>query len=340
MRFSFLTADVFTDQPFGGNPLAVFPDARHLPEARFQQVAREINYSETVFVLPADDPAHTRRLRIFTPGAEVPFAGHPTVGTAVVLASIGEVPLTGDETRIVFEEGVGPVAVTIQSRQGKPIGAELSAARMPERGPQPPRVAELAALLSLAPKDLVTGDLVTGEAAAGDFVAETWTSGVPFLVVPVRDREALGRAELEMTAWRELLADWWAPSVYVVARSPEPLESGIEQPDWRVRMFAPGLGVPEDPATGAAATAFAGYLGCRAPQAEGTLRWLLEQGIEMGRPSLLRVEADKRDGEVVAVRVGGGAVLMAEGKMEVGFVDSVSRPPESTSHERLTNPGQ
>jgi trans-2,3-dihydro-3-hydroxyanthranilate isomerase len=307
MRFRFLTADVFTDQPFGGNALAVFPDARDLPEARFQQVAREINYSETVFVLPPADPAHTRRLRIFTPGAEVPFAGHPTVGTAFVLASIGEVPVTGDETRIVFEEGIGPVAVTIHSREGRPIGAELSAARMPERGPQPPDLDELATLLSLAPRDLVADDLA----------AETWTSGVPFLVIPVRDREALGRAELDMTLWRRLLAEWWAPSVYVVARSPEPLESGFKRPDWRVRMFAPGLGVPEDPATGAAATAFAGYLGRRAPESDGTLRWVLEQGIEMGRPSLLRVEADKRDGEVVAVRVGGGAVLMAEGEMEI-----------------------
>src|SRR5215218_8695825 len=125
MRYRFLTADVFTDRPFGGNPLAVFPDGQGLSDDTMQRVARELSLSETVFVLPPDDPGHTRRLRIFTPAVELPFAGHPTVGTAIALAAIGEIPLIGDETRIVFEEGVGPVPVTIRAEGGAPVFAQL-----------------------------------------------------------------------------------------------------------------------------------------------------------------------------------------------------------------------
>src|SRR3982074_2145809 len=118
MRYRYITCDVFTSVPFGGNQLAIFPDARGIPEHRLLDVTREFNYAETTFVYPPSAPNHTRRVRIFTPGAEVPFAGHPTVGTAHVLAAIGEIPLTGDETRIVFEENVGPVAVLIRARDG------------------------------------------------------------------------------------------------------------------------------------------------------------------------------------------------------------------------------
>jgi trans-2,3-dihydro-3-hydroxyanthranilate isomerase len=132
MRYRFVIADVFTDQPFGGNPLAVLPDARGLDDALMQKIAREFNLSETVFVLPPEAPAHTRRLRIFTPATEVPFAGHPTVGTALVLARLGEVPLQGATTRIVFEEGAGPVPVTITAAHGQAAFAQLSAPQAPE----------------------------------------------------------------------------------------------------------------------------------------------------------------------------------------------------------------
>ena len=131
MRYRFFTADVFTDQIFGGNQLAVFPNAEGLETAQMQQVAKEFNLSETVFVFPPQKPEHTRRLRIFTPGAEVPFAGHPTVGTAHVLAAIGEIQLTDQQTDIVFEEGVGPVPVSIYAVEGRPVSAQLSAAMMP-----------------------------------------------------------------------------------------------------------------------------------------------------------------------------------------------------------------
>src|SRR6476661_4013636 len=137
MRVPFITADVFTDQAFGGNQLAVFPDARGIDPALMLPIAREFNFSETTFVLPPDDPGHTARVRIFTPGGELPFAGHPTVGTAHVLASIGAIPLKAAETRIVFEEVVGPVPVVIRSANGTPTFAQLSAAKLPEVGPPP-----------------------------------------------------------------------------------------------------------------------------------------------------------------------------------------------------------
>src|SRR5687767_8862562 len=153
----YVTADVFTSTRFGGNPLAVLTDARGLSTEQMLAITREFNYSETVFVLPPENPAHTRRVRIFTPGGEIPFAGHPTVGTAFVLAALGEVTLTGPETRIVLEEGVGPVPVTIRAADGKPVFCQFSVAKLPEVGPPLPSRAVMASLLSLNEDDLVDG---------------------------------------------------------------------------------------------------------------------------------------------------------------------------------------
>lgn len=302
MRYRYLTADVFTDQPFGGNPLAVFLEAQGISDARMQQVARELNLSETVFVLPPADPRHTRKLRIFTPATELPFAGHPTVGTAFVLAATGEVALTGATTSVVFEEGVGPVPVTIRAVAGRPVFSELTAAKLPEVGPAPPSVGELAEMLSLAPEDLLDGD----------DSPEAVSCGVPFLYIPLRNRDAVRRARVRIDRWEALLSGFWATEVYVFARDPELPGSQI-----RSRMFAPRMGIVEDPATGAATASFGGYLASRAPERDGTLRWVIEQGFEMGRPSLLYLEVDKREGAVTAVRVGGSSVLVSEGWMEI-----------------------
>lgn len=302
MRYRFYTADVFTDRVFGGNPLAVFPDSGGLDTRQMQRVAREFNLSETVFVAPPENPENTRRLRIFTPSAELPFAGHPTIGTAFVLASIGAVAVEGEVTRIVFEEGVGPVPVSIRSFNGKPVFAQLSSAKLPEFGPEPPALAEVAAVLSLDASDLVE----KGPAP------RAVSCGVPFLFVPVRDRGAMGRVRLDHGTWERVLSSFWAPHLYVVTLDTERPDS-----DLHARMFAPALGIAEDPATGAAAAALAGYLGGPETIGTGTLRWVVEQGFEMGRPSMLEVEADKVDGEITAVRVGGAAVLVSEGEMEI-----------------------
>ena len=144
MEYQFYTADIFTQQTFGGNPLAVFPQAQGLSTWQMQKIAGEINYSETVFVLPPETAEGTRRLRIFTPNSELPFAGHPTVGTAYVLASICEIILDQSETTIIFEEGVGPVPVTILSESGKPTYTELTAAQLPEFGSNVSDIEDLA----------------------------------------------------------------------------------------------------------------------------------------------------------------------------------------------------
>lgn len=299
MRYPFYTADVFTDRIFGGNPLAVFPSAAGLNSLQMQVITRELNLSETVFVLPPAQPGHTRRLRIFTPGMELAFAGHPTIGTAFVLAAIGEIVLIGDETNIVFEEGVGPVPVKVQARDGKPIFAQLSAAMMPQPLADPPTVADVAELLSLD-----AGDLMNRMPPHG------WSAGVPFLIVPLRSREALRRIRVRLDVWERMLKDYAAPHIYAFTHDTD--GAAI-----RARMFAPAMNIAEDPATGAAATALAGYLTQFAGVSNGMLGWVIEQGFEMGRPSFLNVEADLKDGALTAVRVGGASVLVSAGEMEI-----------------------
>lgn len=305
MDYQIVTADVFTDRVFGGNPLAVFPNAVGIEGAVMQQIARETNLSETVFVLPPDDPAHTRRLRIFTPTAELPFAGHPTVGAAFVLAAIGDIALTGAQTSIVFEEGVGPVPVTIQAEDGRPVFSQLSVAKLPEFGPPAPATEDVAAMLSLDP-----GDVLTGEVSRQGDHPQAVSCGVPFLYVPLKDRDAVARAKIRRDIWERVLAESWASWIYLFS-----YETSLPDSDLHARMFAPVSGLEEDPATGAAAAAFAGYLASRDVTTDGSLRWIVEQGFEMGRPSLLHIEADKAGGEVTAVRVGGQSVLVSKGTM-------------------------
>jgi trans-2,3-dihydro-3-hydroxyanthranilate isomerase len=251
-----------------------------------------------VFVFPPKDSRNTRRLRIYTPGGELPFAGHPTVGTAYVLAHTGDIELTGDETRIVLEEGVGPVPVLIRASAGKPVFTQLSAAKVPERRPAPTDASGLAEVLSLEASDIRHDDL---------FGAEAVSAGLPFLFVPLKSLEALGRARVRQDAWERTLKDSWAPDIYIFVE----LDDGI----FRSRMFGPKAGVAEDPATGSAAAAFGGYLAPRSMTRDGTLKTLIHQGVETGRPSRLEVETDVADGVVTAVRVGGASVLVSSGQL-------------------------
>jgi trans-2,3-dihydro-3-hydroxyanthranilate isomerase len=298
MKARYLTCDVFTDRLFGGNQLAVFPDARAIAPELMAPIAKEFNYSETTFVLPPDDPSHTAKVRIFTPGGELQFAGHPTVGTAHVLATIGAVKLTGDETKIVFEEGVGPVPVTIRSKNGKPEFAQHSVAQLPRIGPPPPAVETLAAALSLPVEDLLQGDMSP----------QTVSCGTPFLLIPLRNRDAVRRARVKLDVFQPALEGYVTSEVMVFA-----MEAEHAGHDVRARMFAPVLGIAEDPATGSACSGLSGYLAARDPRRDGTLRWIVEQGFEMGRPSILELEADKKDGAITAVRVGGKTVMVQEG---------------------------
>jgi trans-2,3-dihydro-3-hydroxyanthranilate isomerase len=316
MRYRFLTADVFTGQRFGGNPLAVLPEARGLDAAAMQKIAREFNLSETVFVLPPE-MGHCRRLRIFTPAAEMPFAGHPTIGTALILAATGEVPLDGEITRIVFEEGAGPVPVTIRAQDGHPVFAQL-------RAPQAPDLqggfsaALIASALCLSPSDLV---------AERDLPCVV-SCGLPFLLVRVRDREALGRARLNRSVWSRHLEGTAAAHVFLFTDAQD------ADHDFQARMFAPGGGVEEDPATGSAAAALGGWLGLASPLTDGAICRVIAQGLEIGRPSRLEVEVEKRAGEV-EVRVGGAAVLVSEGRIEVGPIQGDERPEDALLAEKV-----
>ena len=298
MRHRYLLADVFTDRIFGGNPLAVFPEGDRVPEGVMQTLARELNLSETVFVLPPESPSHACRLRIFTPNSELPFAGHPTVGTACLLAETGRIPLGGGEARVVLEEGVGPIEVVIR-REGDGLAATFGVAKLPERGPAPPPVEDVAAAVSLAPDDIVD-------------VPEAYSCGVRFLCIPVRDREALGRAHLDPAAWQASIVGSWAPQLFLFTGAAVEGEADIQ-----ARMFAPGLGVPEDPATGSAAAALAGYISAREADPDASLRRTIAQGVEMGRPSSISLAIERKGGVVTAVRVGGRSVKVAEGAFEL-----------------------
>jgi trans-2,3-dihydro-3-hydroxyanthranilate isomerase len=291
-RVRYHLLDVFTDRPFTGNPLAVCIDPPELTTEQMQTIAGELRLSETVFVRPpgADGSWPTR---IFTPASELPFAGHPTIGTAVLLAELGLV-----EDQVVLAETVGPVEVTIERRPGA-TAATLRTAVAPSFAEAPDRDL-LARALSIEPSELHS------HLAAG-----IWSCGVPFCVVPLRDAAALARTHVDGAVWSEHLEHTDAAQLFPIA----PLDDDLHR--WRARMYAPGFGIAEDPATGSAAAASAGLLAASRQLRKGPLRWVLEQGVEMGRPSELRVALDHDGAEASAVLVGGDAVVVGEGELEV-----------------------
>jgi len=299
MRVRYYTCDVFTDTRFGGNQLAVLPEADGLDAGLMQRIAREFNFSESTFVL-APEAGHTRRVRIFTPMSEVPFAGHPNVGTAFVLATIGAFGPLADETTVVFEEEAGLVPVTVRSAADGGVRCELAAPQGLTLGREAP-VELLARAVSLAPADVATG-------AHAPLVASV---GLPFVIAELTGRDALERARPDGAGIEALVAAGvQPPDVHLYVRSGDEF-------DLRTRMFSPLDGIPEDPATGSANCALAALLARLTPAADGSFAWRIAQGVEMGRPSVLEARADKRGGEVVGAWIGGESVLVSEGTIEV-----------------------
>jgi trans-2,3-dihydro-3-hydroxyanthranilate isomerase len=300
-KHRFVTLDVFTSSAFGGNQLAVFPDAGGIPEDALIHITREFNFAEVTFCYPPANPAHTRRVRIFTPAREIPFAGHPTIGTAIALVALGAAgaPSAGS-AELVLEEGVGPIPVTVRQAGGAAPFAQFSVAKLAELGPPAPSRGMLAEILSIEAEDIL----------ASPMAPQNVSCGLPFLMVPLRSVDAVGRSRLRLEKWEATLKSSWAPDVFLFARKPEGGDA-----HFHARMFGPGVNVPEDPATGSANACLAGYLAARAPQKDGTLAWTVDQGIEMGRPSRIEIEADKSAGAVTAIRVGGNAVMMTEGTL-------------------------
>jgi trans-2,3-dihydro-3-hydroxyanthranilate isomerase len=302
-RHRFVTLDVFTSSAFGGNQLAVFPDASGIPEDALIQITREFNFAEVTFCYPPANPAHTKRVRIFTPAREIPFAGHPTVGTAIALVELGMAGAKVDgAVKLVLEEGVGPIPVTVTHRPGARAFAQFSTAKLAEVGPPVPGNDVLAEVLSIAAGDILTAPMA----------AQNVSCGLPFLLVPLRSVDAVRRSRVRMEKWEASLKSAWAPDIFVFAKKPEGGDA-----HFHARMYGPGVNVLEDPATGSANACLAGYLAARSAQKDGTLRWTVDQGVEMGRPSRIEIEADKSAGAVTAIRVGGNAVMMTEGSLTI-----------------------
>jgi len=286
----YVTVDVFTNTMFGGNPLAVVLDADGLSKSAMQQIAAEFGYSETTFVLPPADPANTARVRIFTPTAEVPFAGHPNVGTGFVLAD------RGDSLR--FEEAAGLVDVEILRNGADPAGARIAAPQALTRvaGPSP---ADVARCVGLAVEEIALDRHPPSVASVG----------LAFIVAELTSRHALRRATPDIAAFRDRFGADAARDIHLYTR-----DGASESVDLHARMFAPLDGVIEDPATGSANCALAGLLAAIDPRADGTFTFRIAQGDDMGRPSRLTLTAVKTAGAVSQVSVAGACVPVMEGR--------------------------
>jgi trans-2,3-dihydro-3-hydroxyanthranilate isomerase len=299
MQRRYVTVDVFTERIFGGNPLAVVLDAQGLSTGQMQSIATEFNYAETTFVLPPRDVKHSAHVRIFTARVEVPFAGHPNVGTAFVLARELELKDHPPVERFVFEEAAGLVPVRILRSHGAVIGAELTA---PERLSIRAAVSaeDAAACLSLTP----------GEIGLATHPAQVVSVGLPFLAVEVGSRDALRRAKPDIAVHARVLPSIGTDAVFAYFREPA---TG----DLHARTFAPLDATVEDPATGSATAATIALLTSLRDERDGEFNWRIEQGVDMGRPSILVGRTEKRAGAVTAVHVAGHAVPVMHGFLSI-----------------------
>ncbi|HEX2256134.1 MAG TPA: PhzF family phenazine biosynthesis protein [Afifellaceae bacterium] len=291
--------DVFTKRALTGNPLAVVLDCAGLEPETMQGIAREFNLSETVFAVPADNPAYSARIRIFTPVSELPFAGHPTIGAAVCLAA----ERFGADSReqdavIVLEEGIGPVRCGVRLNQASGF-AEFDCPKLPRALGEPSSNAAIAAALNLSLPDI----------GFENHRPSVWSAGLPYHFVPVHDMAALATAQPVREAWTAAFGN---DSAYLYTRETE----GHEH-QFRARMFAPMHGIDEDPATGSAVAALAGPVHHFDAPPDGEHVALVEQGYDMGRPSLIRLEMVVGKGALQTVRIGGDAVRLAEGVLGI-----------------------
>ena len=294
MRRRFVTLDVFTQTRFAGNPLAIVLDADGLDKPAMQTIAREFNLPETVFVLPPADPRHRARLRIFTPANELPFAGHPTVGAAVHLGKGGS-----SKSELVLEEGVGPVHCRVETQDAASGRAQFALPRLPSRTADAPDAATLARALGLSTADI----------GCEEFQPSRWSAGLEFTFVPLRGLDAIARAR-PGNEFDALIGNQGPGRAFLFCR-----ETAQRGHDFHARMFAPGMGIPEDPATGAAVAAFAGIVA--AGRADGKSELRVEQGFEMKRPSLIELGLQIEGGTLSSASIGGFAVHVSEGMIEV-----------------------
>lgn len=296
MKRHYVTIDVFTDRPFGGNPLAVVLDAQGLSSERMQTIAAEFNYAETTFVLPPKNPAHTAEVRIFTPKAEMPFAGHPNVGTAFVLACAN----SQSDDRLIFEEKAGLVHMDLIREGGVVVATRLAAPQALSFGEEI-AVDLVAAACSLKPGDIKV-DVHRPKVAS---------CGAGLLFVELSSRAVLARATPRADVFARELPRERIVGIHLYVQTKE------SERDIQTRMFAPEHGIPEDPATGGANVALIGLLAHHRPEADLTLAKTIGQGFDMGRPSVLQASAEKKAGTVVACYIGGRCVPMMSGTIDV-----------------------
>jgi trans-2,3-dihydro-3-hydroxyanthranilate isomerase len=297
MKRRFVTLDVFTSRPHAGNPLAVVLDAEGLDTAAMQAIAREFNLSETVFVQPLEDAGHRAKVRIFTPGRELPFAGHPTIGTAVLLATRDAADGEAAEL-LVLQEEIGPVSCAVAVSDERSGRAVFTLPRLPEEIDRPGALALLAGALGLEKREI-------GFAAHEPSV---FSAGLGFTFIPVCTLSALQRIRIDSGLWMQAMKPADNPAAFAYCR--ETAEAGHH---YHARMFAPAMGIGEDPATGSAAAAFAGAIMKFDQPGDGEHRFVIEQGYEMGRPSQIMLELTVADGSLVSARIGGSAVVVSEG---------------------------
>ena len=305
MARSYSIYDVFTDTKLAGNPLAVVFDGDDLSDAAMQAITREMNLSETVFVCRSSNPAHSASLRIFTPGRELPFAGHPTVGTAIALAERSHASHGGDLDLVcVLEEKVGPVRCAVRLRQQQASFAEFDLPRKSQQVTLPLDKVGIAQALGLQPSEL----------GFENHVPSLWSAGVPFLTIPVRDIGTAGRVEFDPQAWERTVpfVDGALASAFIYCRG-----AINHNAKFHARMFAAGMGIVEDPATGSAVAALSGAIHHFDRLPEGHHSMIIEQGVEMGRPSLIHLHIDIEGNEISNARIGGQAVRIASGTLEL-----------------------
>jgi trans-2,3-dihydro-3-hydroxyanthranilate isomerase len=306
MRLAYHILDVFTEERFGGNPLAVVLDADDLAPERMQTIAREFNLPETVFVLKAQNRAHTARVRIFTPATELPFAGHPTVGAAILLADLRSPTPSNDnggerDSLIVLEEAIGTVRIGVRCRAGQQPFAEFDAPKLPVESGPVPSVERLAGAVGLIPSEI----------GFENHKPSLFSAGNSFVFVPVATLEAIAKAR-PTASWDATLGEAGVVGAFLYCRQTVHASSAFH-----ARMFAPAMGIPEDPATGSAAVNFAGVVQRFDSGPDGNHRRIVEQGLEMGRPSFITLSTAVEGGRLTAVRIGGHAVRVAEGTLFV-----------------------
>lgn len=301
MPLDYHILDVFTERAYGGNPLAVVLEADRLTTPEMQAIAREFNLSETVFVLKPTSPGHTARVRIFTPSREIPFAGHPTLGAAALLAELRMPAVNGEHDAIIaLEEEIGSVRVGIRLRTGAAAFGEFDAPMVPEKVGVMSELEEIAGALGLIPNELGFENhkpmLLKGSSA--------------FAYVPVANLEAMSKVRVTPMHWARAFTDRSVDGVYLYTR-----QCVRGQSSFHARMFAPDLGIPEDPATGSAAIGFAHVVHDFDDLPDGVHRRTIEQGMEMGRPSAISLVMTVMRGRLETIRIGGHAVRVAEGRL-------------------------